>query len=886
AVDRVAGIAPAIAIDQKNRGSSPRSTVATATEIYDYLRILYARAGTPHCPECDGVLTATSPSQAARIVEAEFGAAPFYLLAPLFLPGSKRNVLPAPELLGAIAGELMRDGFARVLVDGVERRLEEFDGATPSQPPTAGARIDLVVDRFAWGKFSRSRVAESIEEAYRRGHGRAAARAKDGGAARTFTKLPACPAGHYAREEELSPRLFSFNHHSGACPRCHGLGVHREASLETLVTDPERPLFRGAMDHRVGKWLRRPRGRVRKVIAAAFADHGYDLELPVSAWEPAAVRLLLDGSGEQIYAARFRAGPPGHRRWATESAWEGLRAVLRRWHERAASAQWRALLEERMGIAPCAACSGGRLRPELLRVRFAGRAIHEVGSMSIRAARDFFANAQLTDRERQVGREVLREIGNRLGFLVDVGLDYLTLDRATETLSGGEAQRIRLATQIGNRLVGVLYVLDEPTVGLHPRDTERLLDSLVALRDLGNSVVVVEHDEHTIRRADHVLDLGPGAGEYGGRIVAAGTPAAIARNPESATGRYLAAAERPRPAGALRRGSGVALSILGAAANNLREIDVRVPAGALTVVTGVSGSGKSTLVMDILARAAARHFHGARALPGKHRAIRGLENFDDVAVIDQTPLGRTPAANPATYTGLWTPIRELFAKLPQAKARGFEKGRFSFNVPGGRCENCEGKGSLLVEMHFLSDVWIPCDVCRGRRFNAETLAIRYRGLTIADVLDLEVQEALSFFENHRPLAPMLRTLADVGLGYLALGQAANTLSGGEAQRVKLAAELGRPRSARMLYLLDEPTTGLHFVDVEKLLPVLQRLVERGDTVVVIEHNLDVIRAADHVIDLGPEGGEAGGMLIAEGTPEAVAATRGSHTGRFLAATGI
>ncbi len=878
-VDRVEGIAPAIAIDQKGRGASPRSTVATTTEIYDYLRILFARAGVPHCPVCAVVMEATTPSAAARRLEEALAGERVHLLAPLHRPGGERNARSGAEHLARVAPDLIREGFTRVLVDGAEMRLERL--AENGRVAAGVAELHLIVDRVIPGRVARNRLAESIEEAYRRGQGRMEARLESGARGIAFTRLPACPAGHHALEQELSPRLFSFNHHSGACPSCHGLGVRRELDPDSFFDHPERPLFRGAMDHRPGKWIRRPRGRVRKAITAAFAAAGLDLARPVSAWSDAARLLLLDGSGERVYAVRYRAGPPGHRYWASESAWEGLDAVLRRWHERASSPAWRQALEERMSLRPCSLCRGGRLRPELLAVRFQGKGIHEVCASTIREAQGFFGGLALAAREREIAGELVREIEHRLGFLMDVGLDYLTLDRVTETLSGGEAQRIRLATQIGNRLVGVLYVMDEPTIGLHQRDNERLLGSLLKLRDQGNSLVIVEHDEQTIRLADHVIDLGPGAGADGGRIVARGTPQAIARRKESVTGRYLSGAlSIPLPE-KRRTGDGGTLVVLGAAANNLKQIDVAIPTGTFTAITGVSGSGKSSLVMDILARAGERHFHGARTPPGRHRAIDGWERFTGIGVIDQSPLGRTPSSNPATYTGVWDPIRALWASLPQSKARGWDKGRFSFNRPGGRCEQCEGKGSLLVEMHFLSDVWVPCEGCGGARYERETLEVRYRGRTIADVLQMEIAAARDFFADHPSICPMLSVLVDVGLGYVALGQAAHTLSGGEAQRVKLAAELGKTRRGAHLYLLDEPTTGLHFADVKLLLEVLVRLVARGHTVVVIEHNLDVIRAVDHVIDLGPEGGAGGGRIVAMGTPEAIAAHASSHTGRYL-----
>ncbi|MEM7260894.1 MAG: excinuclease ABC subunit UvrA [Planctomycetota bacterium] len=881
-VDRVEGIAPAIAIDQKNGSSSPRSTVATSTEIYDYLRLLYARVGTPHCPECEAVLQAVTPSAAARRVRDEFGDARTYVLAPLYLPGDAENVLGGASELVSAAADYIREGFVRVLTlaegesVGTVHRLEELGDELPTDDRT---EVHLVIDRLVPSKVGPARIAESIEEAYRRGRDRLRVLVVDGSRSLYATRLPSCPNGHFTWREEPSPRLFSFNHHSGACEGCHGLGIRHEVDTDALFTDPSLPPFEGAMDHPVGRWISRKKGRVYKVVKAAFEAAGLDFERAANKLTKKMKQILFDGTGDRVYKVRFRSMTRGMQ---YSSSWEGLDELLRSWHEKAGSPRWRRALEERMAKLTCSDCGGGRLRRELREVRIGGRAIHEASQLSIGEANRFFTELELEGARAQIAVEVLQEIRARLQFLLDVGLGYLTLDRATETLSGGEAQRIRLATQIGSHLVGVLYVLDEPTIGLHQRDTERLLRSLVRLRDLGNSVVTVEHDDQTIDTADYVIDLGPGAGSAGGEIVASGTPKAIRKNSRSLTGQYLSGRRGLPVPEARRKGDGGTIEIFGAAANSLRDIDVSIPTGTLTAISGVSGSGKSSLVMEILAKVARRHFNEARVRPGPHREVKGLDGLDALGIIDQSPLGRTPSSNPATYTKIFDAIRDVFAMVPEARARGYKKGRFSFNVKGGRCEPCEGKGSLRVEMHFLSDVWVPCEVCNGRRYSRETLEIRFKGLTIADVLDLEIEEAAKVFENHPRVSGMLDVLVDVGLGYIALGQSATTLSGGEAQRVKLAAELGKRSRGTTLYILDEPTTGLHFSDVERLVNVLHRLVDRGDTIVVIEHNLEVIKSADWVIDLGPEGGEGGGQVVAVGTPETVARSKKGFTAPFLA----
>ena len=866
-VDRVEGIAPAIAIDQKNRGGGPRSTVATSTEVYDYLRILYARAGTPHCVDCGKPMESTTPAAAARRIIREFTDTPCLLLAPL--GDEKRKV-----------GDLLREGFVRVRVDGEVVRLDDLDGEAAFDDEQV---VEIVVDRVRPAGVSRSRLADSIEEAYRRGSDRMLVATAEDGRSLRLTRLPSCPEGHSMLSEELTPRLFSFNHHSGACRRCNGIGVDRRVDPRLLITDPGLPIFAGAMAHRLGGWIGRKKSRVRKCIEAALEYHQFDLDSSVESMGEEGMRIILEGTGEIRYPVTFRTFRKGRSSRATGSTWEGLIERVGIWHRRASSVAWRRAIEEHLAVQACPGCQGGRLRKELLAVSVGGASISEVCALTVDEALHFFAELELTGWRREVAEQVHVEIGSRLRFLEQVGLGYLGLDRSTESLSGGEAQRIRLATQIGNRLVGVLYVLDEPTIGLHQRDNERLLRSLVELRDQGNSLVVVEHDEQTIRLADHVIDLGPGSGVEGGEVVSCGTPRQIEADPLSPTGRFLSRRETIPVPDSRRPGDGHQLSVMGASTNNLRSIDVSFPTGTLTVVTGVSGSGKSSLVMDILANELQHQLAGARPMAGAHESIEGIDHFDSVGVIDQSPLGRTPSSNAATYTGIMTPIRKLFSMVPGARLRGYGPGRFSFNVADGRCDACDGKGGILVEMHFLSDVWVTCEVCSGRRFNDETLKIRYRGHSVADVLELEVSEALTVFSEVPQVAKMLQALVDVGLGYLPLGQSATTLSGGEAQRVKLASELGRQHRGRKVYILDEPTTGLHFLDVRLLVAMLHRLVDRGDTVIVIEHNLDVIACADHLIDIGPEGGDGGGEIVAEGTPEVVAEVPGSHTGLFLAA---
>jgi excinuclease ABC subunit A len=862
-VDVIEGLSPAISIEQKTAGHNPRSTVGTVTEIYDYLRLLYARAGTPHCPNCGRVVGRQSPGQIADALLEWPAGTRLEILAPLVRErkGEYKDLFD----------KVRRQGFVRARVDG--ELVDLFE--TPRLDRRRNHSIAIVVDRPVLDREDRSRLVESLETALRLAQGTVEVMVP-GGELLVFSEKYGCSVCGISIPE-LEPRNFSFNSPFGACSACGGLGNRYEASEELVLGDPRLSLLEGV----VLPWGA-PDGYLRRVILPGLAKElGFDLN---TAWEklPGTIRHAL------LYGKQSaRAGSP--RPGASSSAlqWEGILASVQRRYQETDSEALRAELAQYMVTRPCTQCRGRRLRPESLAVTVHGRNIGEVVEMSISDALAFFRDVPLGGNAQAgldpaVAGPVLKEIRERLSFLVDVGLEYLTLGRSAESLSGGEAQRIRLATQIGSRLVGVLYILDEPSVGLHQRDNARLLRTLAALRDLGNTVIVVEHDEETIRTADHVIDLGPGAGRHGGQVVYAGPVAAISSCETSLTGSYLSGRRRiPVPAVRRRPDRRLQLTIHQAREHNLKNIDVQIPLGLFVAVTGVSGSGKSTLVEDILHRALARHYYRARVIPGAHGGISGVEHIDKVIDIDQSPIGRTPRSNPATYTGLFTPIRELFAELPEAKLRGYGPGRFSFNVKGGRCEACQGDGLVRIEMHFLPDVYVPCEVCRGRRYNRETLEVQFRGMSIADVLELTVDEALALFDNQPRIRHKLETLQAVGLGYVQLGQSATTLSGGEAQRVKLATELSRRETGRTLYILDEPTTGLHFEDVRLLLEVLHRLVDRGNTVLVIEHNLDVVKTADWVIDLGPEGGERGGWVVAAGPPEAIAAVPGSHTGQYL-----
>ncbi len=867
-VDAIEGLSPAISIEQKTAGANPRSTVGTITEVYDYLRLLWARCGTPHCPRDGSPIERQSASQITDLVLAWPEGTKIEVLAPLVRgrKGEFRDVFEAAK----------KQGFVRVRVDGTVHDL----AAVPKLARRQNHDIAVLVDRLVVRRADRARLADSIETALKAADGTVEVVPQGGPIRATlFSERYACPICGLSLPE-LEPRQFSFNSPFGACPECSGLGLRREVSADLVLGDPSLSILEGV----ILPWGE-PSGYLRKVILPALGRaFKFDLNTP---WRdlPAPIKkVLLHGAPGRTFTFQYDS-----ERWhgSYQSSWNGvLQHVDKRYRETASDAV-REQLGEYMVEQACPACGGKRLRAESLSVLVHGRSIGDVVELAVADALAFFEGVPLRAAGRpgldpDIAQPILKEVRDRLRFLTNVGLDYLTLGRSAASLSGGEAQRIRLATQIGSRLVGVLYILDEPSIGLHHRDNARLLATLKDLRDLGNTVLVVEHDEETIRAADHVIDLGPRAGRHGGEVVAAGRLEEVARHPDSLTARYLRGELRiPVPPGRRAADGERVLRVVGARQHNLKALTVEFPLGLFVAVTGVSGSGKSTLVTDILYRALARHFYRAKVIPGLHERMEGLEHVDKVIDIDQSPIGRTPRSNPATYTGLFTPIRELFTYLPESKMRGYGPGRFSFNVKGGRCEACQGDGLVKVEMHFLPDVYVPCEVCKGRRYNRETLEVRYKGKSIADVLDLTVADALEFFEHQPRIRAKLELLNDVGLGYIHLGQSATTLSGGEAQRVKLATELAKRDTGRTLYILDEPTTGLHFEDVRLLLEVLHRLVDKGNTVVVIEHNLDVVKTADWVVDLGPEGGDAGGTVVAAGTPEQVTRVQGSYTGRFL-----
>src|SRR5881296_109172 len=855
-VDSIEGLSPAISIEQKTTSKNPRSTVGTVTEIYDYLRVLFARIGVPHCPSCDRVIAAQTVQQMVDRVLAQAPGTRILVLAPV-VRGRKGEYKK-------LFFDLQRQGYSRVRVNGVVRELGDEIELDKKRKHT----IDVVVDRLIVRENLGSRLADSLETALRLADGIVTVETVDGAeesrtrgktnpATMTFSEKLAC-ADCGISFPEISPRMFSFNNPYGACPECSGIGSRDEIDPDRLVPNPARSLKDGAL----APWAGRETSYFRQTLAVLAKRHRFSLETPWSELRKPVRDVILHGE--------------------RDGGFEGVIKTLERRYRETSSEEARAEIEQFMTERPCPACRGSRLRPESLGVKIAGLSIAEVVRQTIKEATVFFDGLTLTEREAAIARRVLKEIRERLGFLINVGLDYLTLDRPAGTLSGGEGQRIRLATQIGSSLVGVLYILDEPSIGLHQRDNRRLLETLKRLRDLGNTVLVVEHDEETIRSADYVVDLGPGAGELGGHIVAIGTPDEIMANPDSLTGRYLAGALAiPVPA-TRRKGSGHFITIHNPREHNLKGMAVKIPLGTFTSVTGVSGSGKSTLVNDILYRALAQMLHRAQDRPGTHDRIEGAQRVDKVVDIDQSPIGRTPRSNPATYTGVFTFIRTLFARTPEARMRGYAPGRFSFNVKGGRCEACQGDGLVKIEMHFLPDVYVTCDVCKGRRYNRETLDVRYKGRSVAEVLDMTVREALGFFDAVPVIRAKLQTLDDVGLDYIRLGQSATTLSGGEAQRVTLATELSRRATGRTLYILDEPTTGLHFADIQRLLDVLNKLVDQGNTVVIIEHNMDVIKTADWIIDLGPEGGNDGGRVVAVGTPEDVRGQAGqSFTGQIL-----
>ncbi|MBE3581825.1 MAG: excinuclease ABC subunit UvrA [Thermoanaerobacteraceae bacterium] len=859
-VDYIEGLSPAIAIDQKTASHNPRSTVATVTEIYDYLRLLFARVGRVHCPRCG---RAIAPQTVSQMVDR--------LLA---YPQDTRLQILAPVVRGrkgeyrSLLEEIRRNGYVRVRVDGELRETSEEIRLDKNKKHT----IEVVVDRLKIRPGIERRLADSLETALKLADDVALVEV-EGGEDLLFSAKFACPDCGFSLPE-VAPRLFSFNSPYGACPVCTGLGTSMEVDPALVIPDPTLTLREGA----IAPWGRGANGYLQMLECVA-EHYGFSLDEPVRNLKPEHVQVLLYGSGRERIRFRYTNRFGEHRSY--EASFEGVIPNLERRYQETESEWSRAEIEEFMSKKPCPACQGSRLKPEALAVRVGGKNIYEVTRLSVAEAREFFDGLDLTERERIIARQILKEIRSRLQFLIDVGLDYLTLDRPTSTLSGGEAQRIRLATQIGSQLVGVLYILDEPSIGLHQRDNARLIATLKHLRDLGNTVIVVEHDEETMREADFIIDIGPGAGAHGGQVVVAGPLNEVMACPHSLTGQYLSGQRRiPVPA-VRRKPTEKWLEILGAREHNLKDIDVRFPLATFICVTGVSGSGKSTLVNEILYAALAQKLNGARTAPGRFREIRGIEHLDKVIAVDQAPIGRTPRSNPATYTGAMDDIRSLFAATPEARARGYKPGRFSFNLKGGRCEACRGDGIIKIEMHFLPDVYVPCEVCKGKRYSRETLEVKYKGKSIADVLDMTVDEAVEFFSAIPRLHRRLSTLQDVGLGYIKLGQPATTLSGGEAQRVKLATELARRSNGRTLYILDEPTTGLHMADVHRLLTVLQRLVDAGNTVVVIEHNLDVIKSADYVIDLGPEGGDRGGWVVAAGTPEEICQVPASYTGQFL-----
>ncbi len=867
-VDAIEGLSPAISIEQKTAGANPRSTVGTITEIYDYLRLLWARTGTPHCPNDGSPVERQSASQITDLVLEWPEGTKIEVLAPLVRgrKGEFRDVFEA----------MRKQGFVRVRIDG-----ETYDLAdVPKLNKRQNHDIAVVVDRLVVRSADRGRLADSIETALKAAEGVVEVVRQTGSPrSRLFSERYACPKCGLSLPE-LEPRQFSFNSPYGACPQCSGLGTRREVNADLVLGDHSLSILEGV----VLPWGE-PSGYLRKVVLPALAKaYKFDLNTAWRDLSPAVQKILLKGAPGKTITYQYDS-----ERWhgSYESGWKGVLDHVEKRYRETASDAVREQLEQYMVEQPCPTCGGRRLKPESLSVLVAGKNIGEIVALPVREALDFFAKVPVRGNGRagldpEISGPILKEVTDRLRFLVDVGLDYLTLERSAVTLSGGEAQRIRLATQIGSRLVGVLYILDEPSIGLHQRDNARLLATLKELRDLGNTVLVVEHDEETIRAADYVVDLGPRAGRHGGEVVAAGPLEEVLRHRDSLTARYLRGELRiPVPPRRRIAGADRVLRVRGAKHHNLKDLTVEFPLGLFVAVTGVSGSGKSTLVTDILYQSLARHFYRAKVVPGAHERIEGLDHIDKVIDIDQSPIGRTPRSNPATYTGLFTPIRELFTYLPESKLRGYGPGRFSFNVKGGRCEACQGDGLVKVEMHFLPDVYVPCEVCKGRRYNRETLEVRYKGKSIADVLDLTVADALDFFEHQPRIRTKLELLNDVGLGYIHLGQSATTLSGGEAQRVKLATELAKRDTGRTLYILDEPTTGLHFEDVRLLLEVLHRLVDKGNTVIVIEHNLDVVKTADWVIDLGPEGGELGGRVVAEGPPENIAQSKGSHTGEFL-----
>ncbi len=860
-VDQIDGLSPAISIDQKSTSRNPRSTVATVTEIYDYLRLLFARIGVPHCPICFKPVERQTIADISDKIRNNSIDHKIMVLAPI-IEDKKGAFEHIPE-------QYMRAGFARVRVDNVVYSLDEF----PELDKNFKHKIEIIVDRLVNNADSQTRLTQSIEQTLEIASGKILIVDADSDTETLYSLKYACIDHPDISIPDLEPRTFSFNSPHGACPVCTGLGNRLEVDPELVIPNGRLSIAEGAIRpfnrFSVDAWY-------MKKLQAVADKYKFSLSVPTSELSKKQMELIFYGTGDEVYKISLGGGR------TFSSTYEGVVTNLERRHKETESDFMRRDIERFMREKPCNKCNGRRLKPEVLAITVSDVSIMDICELSIDDAIDFLGHIKLTDREKHIAEQILKEIMVRLSFMQNVGLNYLTLARSATTLSGGEAQRIRLATQIGSGLTGVLYVLDEPSIGLHQKDNSKLITTLFHLRDIGNSVIVVEHDEETILAADYVLDIGPGAGIHGGQIVASGTPAEIIANPKSLTGQYLSEKKRIAVPTKRRKGNGKELKIFGAKENNLKNIDVTIPLGEMVVISGVSGSGKSTLINDILAKELLARLHRANTVPGSHEDIQGIEELDKAIVIDQSAIGRTPRSNPATYTGLFTPIRELYANTPEARLRGYSTGRFSFNVKGGRCENCSGDGIIKIEMHFLPDVYVVCEVCHGKRYNREVLEIHFKGKTISDVLEMTCEQALEFFQNIPSIAKKLETLVDVGLGYIKLGQSATTLSGGEAQRIKLASELSRRPTGRTLYILDEPTTGLHMADVDKLLKVLHALVDTGNSMIIIEHNLDVIKNADHIIDMGPAGGAAGGSVIAEGTPEQVCKNKASFTGEYLA----
>lgn len=867
-LDKIEGLSPAISIDQKSASSNPRSTVGTITEIYDYLRLLYARAGDPHCPKCHQPISSQTPSQIADQIEQHQNKTKIILLAPLMIDkkGEHKNVF----------GEIKKAGFVRVRVDGNIRDINDNFILDKQKKHT----IEIVVDRLTINKKDnefRSRLVESLETALNYGNGVVNIYQPDTDVIETYSEHFACPDCHI-NLPEINPRIFSFNSPQGACQSCSGLGTRLEVDEELVFPNRNLAISEGG----IGPWSKtsgQQNWHMRILTAVAEANN-IDLNQPIKDLSEKDIKVVLYGTGSKKYLVK-NPTPYGKVR-EYETSYEGVVPSLLRMHKETTSEYIRQDIEKYMTIKKCPTCDGRRLRPESLAVTIDGKNIIDVTELSISELANFFKQLKLNKQKAIIAKQILKEINERISFMINVGLNYLTLHRSANTLSGGEAQRIRLATQIGSSLTGVMYILDEPSIGLHQRDNTKLIESLQDLKSIGNSVIVVEHDEETMLSADYIVDIGPGAGKHGGEVIAAGTPKEILKSKKSLTGQYLSGKLKIEVPTGRRQSTGQFLEIKGAREHNLKDIDVKIPLGQFVCVTGVSGSGKSTLIHQILSKYLAKQFHRAKSPAGEHDEILGTEHLDKVITIDQSPIGRTPRSNPATYTGAFTAIRDLFANTPEAKMRGYKAGRFSFNVKGGRCENCKGDGSIKIEMHFLPDVYVTCPECKGQRYNSEALDIFYKDKNISDVLNMTAEEAYKFFKNIPTLEKKLKLLVDVGLGYLELGQPANTLSGGEAQRIKLATELARRSTGRTLYILDEPTIGLHFADVANLLKIIAKLVRKGNSVLTIEHNLDVIKVADYVIDLGPEGGDKGGEIIAEGTPEEVAQNKKSYTGQYLA----